>query len=222
MTAILFDFNGTMIFDTPIVEQSWQSFLHNHHINQTIDEIRPWIHGLDPLDTIEHFFGTTSKDECQQLVDEKEELYRNLCLQHQKDCYKLVAGLEEFLSQCQSKNIKMTIATAAPLKNVEFFFSSLNLNRWFNFSDVIFCDGSFPGKPDPTIYLMAAKKLDTPISDCIIFEDAVSGLKAAVSSKCKCVIGLTSLLNENQLKALRVDYAINDYKDTKFLFSLLN
>lgn len=221
MTAILFDFNGTMIFDTPIVEESWQTFLIKHNIHQTLEEMRPWIHGLDPLDTIYHFFGNINSDEAKKLVDEKEDIYRNLCIEHKNDIYKLADGLEIFLNQCKKKNIKMTIATAAPLKNVIFFFESLDLNRWFDFNDVIFCDGSFPGKPDPTIYLKAAEKLNTPINECVIFEDAISGITSAVNSGCKCVFGITSLLNKTQILKLKANYAISDYRNKDFLFSII-
>ncbi len=222
MNTILFDFNGTMIFDTPIVETSWLEFLHSHNINVSLEEVRPWLHGLDPVDTIKHFFPAETEEKMiSDLVEEKESLYRNLCLTYKDTSYKLVAGLPEFLNECKQKEIKMTIATAAPLKNVKFFFETLHLDEWFNFDDVVFCDGSFPGKPDPTIYLMAAKGLNTPIEDCVIFEDAISGITAAVNSHCKYVFGLTSLLTEKEILDLGADKAINDYTDQKFLFNIL-
>lgn len=223
MSAILFDFNGTMIFDTPIVERSWLEFLHNHNVNASLVEVRPWLHGLDPIDTIKHFFPSiTDSKSISNLVEEKESLYRKLCPTYKDTSYKLVDGLPDFLDECKQKKIKMTIATAAPLNNVKFFFESLDLYKWFNFDDVIFCDGSFPGKPDPTIYLMAAKRLETPIKECIIFEDAISGLTAAVKSNCKYVFGLMSLLNEKQILELGANKAIKDFTDQKYIFSILN
>lgn len=221
MSAILFDFNGTMIFDSPIVERSWIEFFKRYNIEVTMEELRPYMHGVDPIDTVDHYFPNITRERNSELVDEIEQLYLDLCLEYAGGLYSFAKGLEDFLDKCKEKNIKMTIATAAPLKNVKFFFRTLHLDKWFNYEDVVFCDGSFPGKPNPTIYLMAAKKLNTPIEDCVIFEDAVSGITAAVRSKCKYVFGLTSLLTEKEILDLGADKAINDYTDQEFLFSIL-
>ena len=58
------------------------------------------------------------------------------------------------------------------------------------------------------------------------FEDAESGIKAAVNSKAKAVVGVASLLNRQQLTDLGADIIIDDYKNSdsllKIIIELLN
>lgn len=221
MSAILFDFNGTMIFDSPIVEKTWIRFLGNYGIDATIEQVHSFALGIPSSDSIDHFFPNVSKVKNAQLVDEVEQTYMDSCVECAGGLYKLADGLQDFLDECKTKGIKMTIATSAPQKNVMFFFETLDLDRWFEYENVVFCDGSYPGKPDPTIYLKAAAKLNTPIEDCVIFEDSSNGIVAATRSNCKAVIGLTSSLDEKNVYDLGANYAIKDYKNKKELLRII-
>lgn len=73
----------------------------------------------------------------------------------------------------------MTIATATVKENVEFYFDVFHLDQWFDFDKVTFDDGSFPGKPAPDIFLIASEKLGLRPEECLVIEDAFSGLTAA-------------------------------------------
>ncbi|MDI9541002.1 MAG: HAD family phosphatase [Bacillota bacterium] len=226
--SIIFDFNGTIIFDKPIVEESWQQFFYNHTgIRYPIEQINSFIHGFNPDITIRHILKNDfTKEQMQKLIDEKEEIYRQLCIKYKDDIYKLASGVEEFLDELKRRKIHCTIATGAPKSNVDFFFESLKLDRWFKREETICSDHSFPGKPNPEIFLRAAKRINADIKDCIIFEDAESGIKAAVNSKAKAVVGVASLLNRQQLTDLGADIIIDDYKNSdsllKIIIELLN
>ncbi len=213
--SIIFDFNGTIIFDRPIVEESWQQFFYNHTgIRYPIEQLNCYIHGFNPDITIKYILKDDfTKEQMQALIDEKEEIYRQLCIKHQNDIYKLADGIQEFLDELKKRNIKCTIATGAPKSNVDFFYESLRLDRWFIREETVCSDHSFPGKPDPEIYLRAAEKINADIKDCVIFEDAESGIQAAVNAKARKVIGVTSLLNKKQLLDLGADIIIDDYTD---------
>lgn len=221
MSAILFDFNGTMIFDSPIVENTWIKFLSKYGISATIEQVHTFALGVPSVDSVDHFFPNVSRVRNAELVDEMEQIYMDSCAECAGGLYKLADGLQDFLDECKAINIKMTIATSAPQKNVEFFFDTLDLKRWFDYKDVVFCDGSYPGKPNPMIYLKAAAKLSSPIDDCVIFEDSTSGIIAATRSNCKAVIGLTSSLNEKDIYNLGADYTIKDYKDKNRLLQII-
>ena len=76
--------------------------------------------------------------------------------------------------------------------NVEFYIKEFNLLRWFDIDKIVYSDGTIPGKPAPDIYLLAAKKLNLDPKDCIVFEDAISGIEAAYKAGVKNIIAVAS------------------------------
>lgn len=221
--SVIFDFNGTIIFDKAIVEESWQQFFYHHTgVKYTVQQLNQYIHGFNPDVTIKHFIKDDfTKEQLQELIDEKESIYRQLCQKHQNDIYKLASGIEKFFDELKKRNIPFTIATAAPKSNVDFFYDSLKLDRWFKKDDIVCSDHSFPGKLNPEIYLRAAKRINTDIKDCVIFEDAKSGIQAAINAKAKTVVGVSSLLTKKQLQQLGADIIIENYQDLDLLLKIV-
>ncbi len=178
--AIIFDFNGTMIFDSDIHRQVWYEFIPKYSSKKvTREEIHDYILGRDNASILRHYFGESlTKEDIARLTYEKEAAYRRLCL-NDKRRFRFVDGLEDFLKYIKAENIPVTIATGSEIVNVKFFFEQLGLSRWFDFEKVIYDDGTFPGKPAPDIYIRAAAVLGAAPADCLVFEDALSGVLAA-------------------------------------------
>ena len=91
---------------------------------------------------------------------EKKEQYREDLRNAEID---LIKGAKEFFNELKNNNIPFTIATSADKKNIELFFEKFGLNKWFDFDKCAFTDGTFKGKPNPDIYLIAAKKIGVDI-----------------------------------------------------------
>ena len=64
-------------------------------------------------------------------------------------------------------------------ENLEFYFEVFGLGKWFNFENLVYDNGTFPGKPAPDIFLIASQKLNLKPEDCLVVEDAYSGILAA-------------------------------------------
>ena len=213
--GILFDFNGTMLFDSELQEKAWKVFIKNK-LNKEIsnEEIAEHIHGGNNKDVLTYFFNRNfSNEEVEKLEEEKESLYRNMCLVD-KENLRLVKGLPELLDKLKENKIPITIATGAPLKNVEFYFEHLNLDKWFDMSKVVYTDGSFKGKPEPDVFLKAAEKINMNIEECAIFEDAVLGLKAAEKASAGKIFVISSILDNEKLSEFKkISRIIQDYTD---------
>lgn len=191
--AILFDFNGTMFFDEQFQEISWRKFV-GEKIGRNIsdEEFSKYIHGRNADFTMEYFLNKKfSREEIAQLEEEKEKIYRNLC-ESSLD-FKLAPGLTSFLDNLKQKNVSVNIATASGWRNVRFFFDGLELNRWFDINKVVYNDGTYPGKPEPHMYLKAAEKIGVPIEECYVFEDSDSGIEAARRAGAKGIIKVLSM-----------------------------
>ncbi|MFP7171716.1 HAD family phosphatase [Terribacillus sp. 7520-G] len=191
MKGVIFDFNGTMFLDSHLHEQAWFHMVRKYAAGSISDEeIFKNIHGRTNSEILRHFVSKElSDDDIRELSDEKEGFYRELCLQNKKDLV-LTKGLTDTLDHLKAQDIPRTIATATVKENVSFYFDVFKLDRWFDFNAVTFDDGSFPGKPAPDIFLIAAKKLGLQPSECLVVEDAFSGLTAAKEAGIGTVIAI--------------------------------
>lgn len=176
MAGIIFDFNGTMVFDSHLHEQAWINMIQSYHPEIPDREIIDYIHGRTNNAIIPHFIKGITEVELLEIEKEKEWAYQE---QVRLEQLQLIEGTEELLDRLVTQGIPFTIATASPKMNVDFYFDYFELGKWFDADKIIYDDGTFPGKPEPDIYEKAAKVLGFKPKDCIVFEDAISGIKAA-------------------------------------------
>ena len=222
MKGIIFDFNGTLFWDSEIQETAWKTFgkeLLGRDITE--DEFNTYFHGRTNKDTLEYLTGKElTQTEINELAQRKETIYRNLCKNNPSE-FKLAPGVEKFLDYLKENNILFTIATASEINNVNFFIQELNLKKWFNTEKIIYDDGTFKGKPEPDIYLKAADKLEIPASNCIVFEDASSGVKSAQRAGVNEIIAIVPEGRKNQFEGQDNIKVINSFNDIR-LYNIEN
>ena len=191
--GIIFDFNGTLFWDSAKHKQAWREFSKRLRGTSFTDE-----------EMIKYMFGRTneaiityaiSKKPTPQMVEElgqeKEALYRQMCLKD-KENFKLADGVPEFLDFLKENNIPRTIATMADKPNVDFYIEHFHLDKWFDLDKIVYSNGLIPGKPAPDIYQIAAKNLHLDPKDCIVVEDAVSGIDSAQAAGIGKIIAICS------------------------------
>ena len=211
--AVIFDFNGTMIFDSPIHEAVWMDFIPAHGgAPLGPGEYDTRISGRTNDRILTDFFGPMSREEIDRLAYEKEAEYRRRCALD-KEAFRLADGLPEFLDALKAAGIPMNIATGSECNNVNFYFQApqLGLSRWFDREKIVYDDGTLRGKPDPDSYLRAARKLGVDCRDCVIFEDSFAGVEAAHRAGAACVIALGTADRERFDRVGGVDLAVPDY-----------
>ena len=211
MEGVIFDFNGTLLLDDPINSLSWKKYAKSkfnydltdadyHKYNGTPGET--WIEGITE--------GKITGEEAIKCREEKEEQYREDLRNAEID---LIKGAKEFFNELKNNNIPFTIATSADKKNIELFFEKFGLNKWFDFDKCAFTDGTFKGKPNPDIYLIAAKKIGVDIKKCIVFEDTKSGVKSGYTAGAKVIGMLAGRKAEDIWKFEKVVDVINDFTE---------
>ena len=194
MKGIIFDFNGTLYWDSQLHYDAWRDFSKLlRGIPFSDEEMRNKMFGHTNEDIIEYAIGKKpSKEMVEKYAKEKEALYRKRCLIDKKN-FKLAEGVTELLDKLKANNIPMAIATMSEWDNVEFYIKEFNLTKWFDLKNIIYSDGTIPGKPAPDIFLIAAKSLNIPPHDCLVFEDAVAGIEAAKKAGIGKIIAVASL-----------------------------
>jgi beta-phosphoglucomutase len=95
----------------------------------------------------------------------------------------ILAGITDFLGHLRHQNIKIALGSAS--KNAVLILEKVGLMPMF---DAII-DGNqvTNAKPDPEIFLQAATALHTLPQHCVVFEDAVAGVQAALNAQMKVV-----------------------------------
>ena len=117
--GVIFDFNGTLFWDSEYQESSWNEYLELYNIKLSKSQQKEYIHGRNGKDTLEILFNRKLTDlEVNQFVEEKEILYRKECLKHKME---LAPGAKSLLEYLKAAKIPMAIATAAGKTNVDFF-----------------------------------------------------------------------------------------------------
>lgn len=178
--GIIFDFNGTLYWDSAKHKQAWRQYsLKLRPEPFTDEEMVKYMFGRTNEQIIKYAIGRQPSAELvEKIGQEKEEMYRQMCLDDM-DNFHLAKGAVEFLDYLKEKNIPRTIATMSDWKNVEFYIKYFNLEKWFDIDKIVYSDGKIAGKPAPDIYEIAAKNLNLAPKDCIVVEDALSGIESA-------------------------------------------
>lgn len=181
--GIIFDFNGTLFFDSDKHEYAWKKFsqkFRSHPFSN--EEIETYVHGRTNRSVLEYLFQHAISDELlNEYVLKKEHYYKQACLEDPVNM-KLVNGAVELFEYLKTNHIKITIATAAEITNLNFFNKQFGLERWFDMNKIVYDDFKINSKPAPDMFLKAARKIGVNPSNCLAFEDSESGIMAAKSA----------------------------------------
>lgn len=106
-------------------------------------------------------------------------------------------GVHEFIDKCRGRGFKMAVATSADLVKMEANLAEISLNSKL-------FDATVNGleienkKPHPDIYLKASGRIGLNPEVCLVVEDSLSGIKAAVAAGCRC-LAVTSSFKKDEL-----------------------
>jgi beta-phosphoglucomutase len=122
-----------------------------------------------------HFSGTYSEEEKTQMMEKKNQLYRDLLSEMNER--NVTDEVRSTLEKLREKGLKLAIGSSS--KNTAYILERIGLSNFFD--DV--SDGTIisRSKPDPEVFIKAAGMLHLRNDECIVVEDAKAGIDAAVS-----------------------------------------
>ena len=219
--GILFDFNGTLFFDTELHIKAFEMVFRAYgKPKPTREFITSSLIGRTNYSIYRDNFDPNGDTEaCDRFRRDKEEAYYKLCLAD-KNIFKLAHGATEMLDYLKENGIPFTIATGSGEEEVDFFFEHLGLGKWFDKKMIVFTDGTFNGKPAPDCYLLAAEKIGVAANECIVFEDGTSGVKAAMNAGAEAVIAIHESTVPSPIKGeVKVDAVYHDFTEWRSILS---
>jgi beta-phosphoglucomutase-like phosphatase (HAD superfamily) len=213
--ALIFDMDGTMVDSMPAHAQSWDLFRQRHGLDLSVDEILKRTTGRNGIECVRELLGPDIPEErAREIIDRKEADYREIFARE----FREVAGFSRFARLAQERGLKTAVATAGDRNNLRFVLERLHLRP----DAEVRGDQGLPGKPEPDIFLKAAKILGLPAAECIVFEDAPFGIEAARRAGMRAV-ALCTTHSAQELAGAHVVAQVRDYQElmnNEFLESL--
>jgi beta-phosphoglucomutase-like phosphatase (HAD superfamily) len=205
--ALVLDMDGTMVDSMPAHARSWEVFTQRHGIRMSVQEVLKKTTGRTGVECIRILMGDgIQDDEAVKLINEKEALYREFFARD----FREVAGFREFAKVAMQRGLKLAIATAGDKNNIGFVLEHLKLAQ--HPDAIVGGDEGIAGKPQPDLFLEAARRVQVPATECIVFEDAPFGIEAARRAGMRAV-AICSTHQPDELAGPHVIAQAKDYEE---------
>ncbi|KAA0123540.1 HAD family hydrolase [Methylobacterium sp. P1-11] len=174
LAALLFDMDGTLISSIASAERIWSRWAEAHGLD--VATFLPTIHGVQSVETIRRLNlpGVDPVAEATAITEaEMEEV----------DDIVAIEGARTFLEALPRD--RWAIVTSAPRRLAERRLAAAGMPV----PDLLVAaEDVAQGKPAPDCFLMAAERLGVAASDCLVFEDAPAGIRAAEAAGAGVVV----------------------------------
>ncbi|MDR3245982.1 MAG: HAD family phosphatase [Prevotellaceae bacterium] len=199
MIAVIFDMDGVLVDNAHFHERAFAEYFSQYGV-----KLAPEMFGRGNEELMAELFPDESEERHRELAYGKEAYYRKIFEPHIKP----VTGLLELLEDLKTNNIPIAVGSSAPVENIDFVLDKLNIRSFFDV--VVVAAMVEKAKPAPDIYLKAAELLNVNTGNCLVFEDAIAGIKAARAAGTK-VVGIATSLPKERLTD--TDRIINDFTE---------
>ena len=207
--AVIFDLDGVIVSTDEYHYKAWKKIADEEDIyfDREINERLRGVSRMESLEIVlENSKRNYSMDEKIKLAERKNNFY--ISLLDNLNSTDILDGVMKVLDNLKKNNIKIAIGSSS--KNTELILNKIGL---YNYFDAI-ADGTQikNSKPDPEVFLLALRKLGVEPSECLVVEDADSGVEAALSGEMKVLaVGFAS---KNEKANIRIkDLTYFKYED---------
>jgi HAD superfamily hydrolase (TIGR01509 family) len=208
LCGVIFDLDGVIVDSHPVHKQAWKTFLLSVGKNVSDDDLQFILEGTKRDDILRHFLGSLTDKQLVEYGKCKDAAFHALGRE-----IRAIDGVLDFITQLESANVPLAIGSSARRQRVEYTLEKLQLKR--RFEVIITGDDVTNGKPDPTIFRMAAKDWSVPSSCILVCEDSVNGVTAAKNAGMKCLC-IAEKKREDHLRMAGADKIIPDFTAASF------
>ena len=224
MRGVIFDFNGTLFYDTDKHILAWRRFfLEVTGAIPNEDAFKNIIIGSDNTTIFRKLINPdVTPEKVKEYNLKKENLYIDECLKD-KAMFKFIDGAEAFFKALSDAGIAFGVATGSNKLNIDFYMEHLpTMKKWFSVDkNLVYDDMTVKGKPAPDIYLAAAKKIGANPKDCVIFEDSYPGYLSAKAAGAEKIIMIEKKEDFHKYENLdSVTAVVENYLETEKLLAL--
>jgi len=203
--GLLIDMDGVLVDSTPAVARVWSRWALKHN--------------MDPDYAVQYAHGRTSLASIRALLphaDPAAHLSENAWMERSEigDVAGVVAfpGAKELLAALAPGQLTVVTSATRPLAEVRLRAAGL----WDHVRHLITAGDIMNGKPDPEPYLKGAAALHLPPQDCLVIEDAPSGVRAGKAAGSR-VLGLRTTTADEIMLTAGADWVVNDLSSVHLL-----
>lgn len=199
LKAVIFDLDGVIVSTDECHYQGWKQLAdeENIYFDRKINERLRGVSRMESLEIIlERSDKKYTEEQKIEMATRKNEYYKKLI--NILTPFDILPGVLKLLAELKERDIKIAIGSSS--KNSPLILGRIGLDKYFDAT----ADGNdiSRSKPDPEVFLVAARKLGIPPENCMVVEDAEAGIEAALAAGMRVLgVGFASGSPRATLKA---------------------
>jgi beta-phosphoglucomutase len=206
--AAIWDVDGTLVDTAELHFAAWERMAREMGRPFSREDFAATFGRRNP-EIIRFLFRNEFTDaEVADIGERKEQYYRAAA----EVGVQLLPGVRELLDGLHARGVRQAVGSSAPRGNLDLILRITGSRPYFD--AIVGMEDTHRGKPDPEVFLVAARKLGVPPGRCVVFEDAVAGVEAAKSGGMKCVaVTFVGHHPEDKLKAAGADRVVKCFTE---------
>ena len=201
--ALIFDMDGVLMDSEPVIKAAAIAGLKEFGVNAKIEDFEPFV-GMGE----DRFIGGVAEKHGVPYRPEMKKRVYEIYVDIVADELGIYEGIQEFLSEMKERGYVLALASSADKIKVEANLKVTGIPVSL-FSTIICGEDVEKKKPFPDIYLYAARQIGVPPENCLVVEDAISGIKAAKAAGMQC-IAVTSSFDRQTLEKEGADLVVDN------------
>jgi HAD superfamily hydrolase (TIGR01509 family) len=182
--GIIYDLDDLMVNSDPLHNEAWEALLNGlgHSLNDIPQEMKTKFIGRRAIDFMRAMIQEL------KLKGSEEELYKKktqIFLSLVKEKLEPLPGLFRSIKLFKENGFKLAIASSGARQYIDLVVSKLALQGIFDV--IISGDEVKVGKPNPEICIVTCRRLSLRPEECLVLEDATSGIESAKRAGCRCI-----------------------------------
>ncbi len=178
--GLIFDCDGTLVDSMPLHWDAWQETFKQFGLECPTSYLESHA-GAPIMQTLKSYMNDFK-------IQQKIDLDEFVSIKHAKSIEMLqdVKPIQEVVDVVLQYHgiLPMAVASGGSRKNVLISLESIKVTDFFD--TIITADDTIPGKPNPDIFLVAAKRMGVNPANCLVFEDGTMGILAAQRAGMRC------------------------------------
>lgn len=204
LKAVIFDMDGVLVFSEPLLAEASMKIFADRGYTVNREDFKPFT-GMGEA----RFMGGVAERHGIPFdpVADKEMLYK-VFLEMMQGRLEPLPGVPDFIRRCKQNGLKVALASSADDVKVFPILKHIGIDP-SEFDAIVTGSMVSRKKPAPDVFLEAVRQLQLPAASCLVVEDAVAGIEAALATGCRAM-GITTAFQSETLLAAGADWTAAD------------